>query len=142
MFKRLVSSHRSAKRTHAFYLAARNASLAFLSFFFFFHWWTRSLRYCLVSMRKCEKKSILRTSGTCIFSGFLSVISDDSLCPHSEYYLSFFFFSALLQFMSPPLSKKEALTCCDAQNFSGRNLCRWEKKMPSLRSLHFGSIFR
>lgn len=54
--------------------------------------------------------------------------------------LSFFFFSALLQFMSPPLSKKEALTCCDAQNFSGRNLCRW-KKMPSLRSLHFRSIF-
>ena len=24
---------------------------------FFFHWWTRFLRYCLVSMRKCEKKS-------------------------------------------------------------------------------------
>lgn len=109
---------------------------------FFFHWWTRSLRYCLVSMRKCEKKvGILRTSGTCMFSGFLSVISDDSLCPHAEYSLSFSFFSALLQFMSPLLSKKEALTCCDAQNFSGRNLCRWKKKCLLYEACILGRFF-
>ena len=52
-----------------------------------------------------------------MFSGSVSVISDDSLCPHSEYCLPFFFFLAQLQFMPPPLSKKEALTCCDAQYF-------------------------
>ena len=140
MSKRLASNHRSAKRTHAFYFAARNASLAFLQFFLsLVDSFPTVLPRQYAEMRK-KKVGILRTSGTSMFSGFLSVISDDSLCPHAEYSLSFFFFSALLQFMSPPLSKKEALTCCDAQYFSGRNLCRW-KKMPSLRSLHFGSIF-
>ena len=76
MSKRLASSHRSAKRTHLFTLQPETQAWHFCVFFF--HWWTRSLRYCLVSMRKCEKKKvgILRTSGTCMFSGFLSVISD------------------------------------------------------------------
>ena len=90
---------------------------------------------------KKKKVGILRTSGTCMFSGFLSVISDDSLCPHAEYSLSFFFFSALLQFMSPPLSKKEAHTCCDAQNFSGRNLCRWKKKCLLYEACILGRFF-
>lgn len=117
MSKRLASSHRSAKRTHAFYFAARNASLAFLQFFLsLVDSFPTVLPRQYAEMRK-KKVGILRTSGTSMFSGFLSVIFDDSLCPHSEYCLPFFFFLALLQFMSPPLSKKEALTCCDAQYF-------------------------